>query len=96
MQYIKLNYKDEIIRKLNRLPAAKAKEVLEFICFIKHREALDKIDPTQLYFYTPKRQRLEKQAEADIKGGRVSKKYSVHEMDSFFADIKKSKQKKSK
>ncbi len=91
MPQIKINYKDEILKELSDISAEKAKQVLEFLCFIKHKEALDRIDPTQLYFFTPKWQRLEKEAEADLCAGRVSKTYSASEMDDFFSDLKKAK-----
>ncbi|MBI4839432.1 MAG: hypothetical protein HY806_09915 [Nitrospirae bacterium] len=96
MQSLKINYKDEILREIDNLTSNKAKEVLEFICFIKHKKALEMIDPTQLYFYTPKWQEMEKKAEEDIRAGRVSEEYSASGMDKFFADIKKGRQKKSR
>ena len=65
----------------------------DFICFVKHKEALSKIYPTQAYFYTPKWQKLERKAEEDIKTGRVSKAYEADEIESLFADIKKGKRK---
>ena len=88
-----VDYKSEIISEVKDLTSSKAKEVLDFICFLKHKEALSKIDPTQAYFYTPKWQKLERQAEGDIKTGRVSKAYEADETESLFADIKKGKRK---
>ncbi|HZX48600.1 MAG TPA: hypothetical protein VFF47_05220 [Nitrospirota bacterium] len=88
-----VDYKSEIISEVKDLTASKAKEVLDFICFVKHKEALSKIDPTQAYFYTPKWQKLERKAEEDIKTGRVSKAYEADEIESLFADIKKGKRK---
>lgn len=87
------DYKNEIIREITGLTVSKAKEVLDFICFVKHKEALSKIDPTQAYFYTPIWQRLEKEAEEDIKAGRISKAYEAREIKSLFADINKGKRK---
>lgn len=88
-----VDYKSEIISEVKDLTPSKAKEVLDFICFVKHKEALSKIDPTQAYFYTPKWQKLEKQAEQDIKTGRVSKVYKADATESLFADIKRGKRK---
>lgn len=88
-----VDYKSEIISEVKGLTSSKAKEVLDFICFVKHKEALSRIDPTQAYFYTPKWQKLEKQAEEDIKTGRVSKAYEADKIESLFADIKKGKRK---
>lgn len=87
------DYKNEIIREITGLTVSKAKEVLDFICFVKHKEALSKIDPTQAYFYAPAWQRLEKEAEEDIKAGRISKAYETQEIKSLFADINKGKRK---
>lgn len=93
MQTATLRYKDEIVREIKDLTASKAKEVLDFICFVKHKEALSKIDPTQAYFFTPKWQVLEQEAEEDIKTGRVSKAYKLDEIDNLFGDLKKGKRK---
>lgn len=87
------DYKNEIIREIKGLTVSKSKEVLDFICFVKHKEALSKIDPTQAYFYTPAWQRLEKEAEQDIKTGRVSKAYQEREIKKLFVDISKGKRK---
>ena len=40
-------YKEELLREIERLPSKKIKEVLDFVCFIKAKE---NIDPTQTYF----------------------------------------------
>lgn len=88
--------KDEIVREIKNLPASQAKEVLDFICFVKHKETLSRIDPTQAYFYTPKWKKMELAAEKDIKEGRVSESYTGYETNRLFADIKKSKRKAGK
>ena len=88
-----VDYKSEIVSEIKGLTTSKAKEVLDFICFVKHKDALSKIDPTQAYFYTPKWQKLEKQAEEDIKAGRVSTAYEAKDVDSLFGDIKKGRRK---
>ena len=91
-----VDYKSEIISEVKDLTSSKAKEVLDFICFLKHRDALSRIDPTQAYFYTPKWQKLEKKAEEDVKHGRISKVYEADEIESLFEDIKKGRRKTSK
>ncbi len=96
MHHISLNYKDKITREIEDLTETKAKEVLDFISFVKHKEILSKIDPTQAYFYTSKWQSLERKAEEDIKNGRVSKGYGAKEIDVLFADLKKGKRKSHK
>jgi hypothetical protein len=88
--------KDEIVREIKSLPASQAKEVLDFICFVKHKETLSRIDPTQAYFYTPKWKKSELAAEKDIKAGRVSESYAGYETDRLFADLKKGKRKAGK
>lgn len=96
MLHSTVNYKDEIAKEIKGLNATKAKEVLDFICFVKHKDVLSKIDPTQAYFYTPEWQALEKKAENDINAGNVSKSYAPDDIDDLFADIKKGKRKAAK
>ncbi len=61
-------YKEELLREIERLPSKKIKEVLDFVCFIKAKEA---IDPTQTYFWTKKWQDMEREADMDKKSGNV-------------------------
>ncbi|MDI6793196.1 MAG: hypothetical protein QME81_10075 [bacterium] len=79
MSQVLTNYKRELIDEIEDLPDEKTKEVLEFICFIKHKEVLSKIDPTQAYFWTPKWQEMEEDADEDIKVGRLHHYNSVEE-----------------
>ena len=60
--------KEEIFDELENLKEANLKEVLDFVCFLKVKKA---IDPSQAYFWTKKWQSLEKEADADKKAGRV-------------------------
>ena len=61
-------YKEELLSEIEGLPAAKVKEVLDFVCFIKAKEA---IDPTQTYFWTKKWQEMERATDEDKKAGNV-------------------------
>ena len=61
-------YKEELLREIERLPSKKIKEVLDFVCFIKAKE---NIDPTQTYFWTKKWQDMEREADMDKKSGNV-------------------------
>ena len=61
-------YKEELLREIERLPSKKIKEVLYFVCFIKAKE---NIDPTQTYFWTKKWQDMEREADMDKKSGNV-------------------------
>ena len=61
-------YKEELLREIEGLSAGKMKEVLDFTCFIKAREA---IDPSQAYFWSTKWQRMEAEAEDDKKAGKI-------------------------
>ena len=60
--------KREIFDELENLQADGLKEVLDFVCFIKVKKA---IDPSQAYFWTKKWQMLEREAEEDKKAGRI-------------------------
>jgi hypothetical protein len=88
--------KDDIVEEIKSLSASKAKEVLDFIFFVKHKETLARIDPTQAYFYTRKWRKLELDAEKDLKAGRISEPYTAYEVDRLFADLKKGKRKAGK
>jgi len=57
----------------------KTKELLAFVCFIKHREVISKINPTQAYFCTPKWQEMEQKTDEDIKMGRMHHYNSIEE-----------------
>ena len=61
-------YKEELLREIERLPSKKIKEVLDFVCFIKAKET---IDPTQTYFWTKKWQDMEREADMDKKTGNI-------------------------
>lgn len=81
MSPVLTDYKKELIDEIKGLPEEKTKEVREFVCFLKYRDVLSKIDSTQAYFWTPKWQEMEKEAEEDIKAGRVYGPFdSVDEM----------------
>lgn len=60
--------KEELLSEIKGLPAAKIKEVLDFVCFIKAKET---IDPTQSYFWTARWQAMEKEVDEDKKAGNV-------------------------
>jgi len=61
-------YKKELLRELKELPAEKIKEVLDFVFFIKAKDA---IDSTQMYFWTKKWQDMEKEADTDKETGNI-------------------------
>ena len=61
-------YKEELLSEIKGLPAAKIKEVLDFVCFIKAKET---IDPAQSYFWTKKWQKIEREVDKDKKTGNV-------------------------
>lgn len=63
-----VEYKKEILKGIENLSSEKMKEVLDFVWFIKVKEA---IDPTQVYFWTKRWQDMEKEADADKGKGRV-------------------------
>ena len=62
MKTLASQYKEDVLRELEGLPSEKIKEILDFVCFIKAREA---IDPTQAYFWTRKWQEMENEADKD-------------------------------
>jgi hypothetical protein len=59
-------YKEELLRQIEDLPAEKVKEILDFACFIR---ATDAIDPSQAYFWTARWQMMETEADKDKESG---------------------------
>ena len=58
----------ELIKQIKGLPPGQAKEVYDFVRFLKTKEI---IDPDQMYFWTRKWQANEKAAERDKKEGMI-------------------------
>jgi hypothetical protein len=63
-----MDYKEELMRQIEGLPADKIKEVLDFAYFISAKDA---IDPSQAYFWTKKWQTMEADADQDKEKGNV-------------------------
>jgi len=61
-------YTTQLLEEIKGLPAEKIKEVLDFACFIKAKEA---IDPSQAYFWSRKWQGMEREADEDKEAGRI-------------------------
>ena len=55
------------------------KKVADFINFLKSRKLLKRIDPEQAYFWTKEWQEGEREADEDIRAGRVSKAFDTAE-----------------
>lgn len=62
------DYKEELLRRIEGLPAEKIRELLDFAYFISARDA---IDPSQVYFWTKNWQAREIEAERDKKAGNI-------------------------
>lgn len=60
--------KKEILSEIDELSSEKIKEVLDFVCFIKAKDA---IDPSQTYFWTKQWQYMEREADTDRKAGNI-------------------------
>jgi len=63
-----VDYKEELLRQIEALPAEKIKEILDFAYFISARDA---IEPSQAYFWTKKWQAMESEANQDKEKGNV-------------------------
>jgi len=72
-------YKGKILSGLEELSIKEIKEVADFINFLKSRKLLKRIDPEQAYFWTKEWQEGEREADEDIKAGRVSKAFDTAE-----------------
>lgn len=58
----------EIVAELKSIPTNKLKNLLDYIRFLK---IMDSIDPTQLYFWTKRWQKMEREIEKDKKAKRT-------------------------
>ena len=63
-----VQYKNELLQEIEGMPSRKLKEILDYVCFIKAREA---IDPSQSYFWSRQWQKMERSADNDKKKGMV-------------------------
>lgn len=80
---MKVATKQELLREIKSLPSNLAKDVLNFVVFVKYKNV---IDSDQSYFWTKKWQRLEKEAEKDIKERRIHKYSSLKEFKTKMGD----------
>lgn len=63
--------KEDIVEKLAELPKADIQELHNYLVFLEMKPYLPKIDPSQAYFWTKKWQKMEREADADKKAGRI-------------------------
>ncbi len=68
MKPLVAKYRKELLREIEGLPSKEIKEVIDFVCFVKAKRA---IDPTQVYFWTKKWQDMEKEADRDKEAGKI-------------------------
>jgi len=68
MEILTSQHREELLREIEGLPSDKIKEILDFVCFIKAKEA---IDLTQAYFWTRKWQEMEREADKDKEKGNI-------------------------
>ena len=58
----------ELLKEIKNISSEKIREILDFVYFIKTREA---IDPAQIYFWTRQWQIMEQEADRDKASGRI-------------------------
>jgi len=58
----------ELLKEIKSISSEKIREILDFVYFIKTREA---IDPAQMYFWTRQWQIMEQEADSDKARGRI-------------------------
>ncbi|HHT9124938.1 MAG TPA: hypothetical protein ACFYD6_03870 [Candidatus Brocadiia bacterium] len=68
MKSLATKYRKELLKEVEELPSEEIKEVIDFVCFIKAKKA---IDPSQVYFWTKKWQEMEKEADKDKEAGNI-------------------------
>ncbi len=64
--------KRELMDKIEELPSKDIKELYDYVVFLEMKDFIPQIDPSQIYFWTKNWQKMEKDAEEDIKSGRVT------------------------
>jgi len=77
MPTIASDNKEELLRQIQGLADDKVKEILDFIYFIKAKDA---IDPSQVYFWTRKWQKMEEEADRDKQRGNIIGDGSVSDL----------------
>lgn len=68
MKSLATKYRKELLKEIEELPSEEIKEVIDFVCFIKAKKA---IEPSQVYFWTKKWQEMEKEADKDKEAGNI-------------------------
>jgi hypothetical protein len=58
----------ELLKEIKSISSEKIREILDFVYFIKTREA---IDPAQMYFWTRQWQIMEQETDSDKASGRI-------------------------
>jgi hypothetical protein len=58
----------ELLREIKNISSEKIREILDFVYFVKTREA---IDPAQMFFWTRQWQIMEQEADSDKASGRT-------------------------
>ena len=64
--------KKEISVKMEELPLNELKELYDYLTFLELKKLIPQIDPSQAYFWTKKWQSMEREAEDDLKTGKVT------------------------
>ncbi|MBI5399326.1 hypothetical protein HZB07_01725 [Candidatus Saganbacteria bacterium] len=68
--------KKEIIKRIDELPVRDIKDLRNYIIFLEMKNFIPQIDPDQAYYWTKKWQKLECEADADIKAKRLYGPYN--------------------
>jgi|GEM_PF-1347611 hypothetical protein len=68
--------KKDLLDKIEGLPPRDIKELYDYVVFLEMKDLIPQIDSDQLYFWTKKWQKMEKEASEDIKAGNVSGPYN--------------------
>ena len=63
--------KKQIVDKIEELPRKDIKELYDFVVWLEMKNYIPQIDPSQAYFWTKKWQKIEREAEEDIRIGRI-------------------------
>ncbi|MDI6731337.1 MAG: hypothetical protein QME05_01985 [Candidatus Margulisbacteria bacterium] len=64
--------KREIKERIDELKPKDVKELYDYVVFLEIKDIIPQIDPSQAYFWTKNWQKMEKEAELNIRSGKTT------------------------
>ncbi len=80
---MKVAVRKELLNEIKNLPSDLTKDVLKYVVFVKYKKV---VDTDQSYFWSKRWQGLEKEADRNIKAGKVHRYNSLKELRAKMGD----------